>query len=253
MASNKQKKQQSQAQPKSQPAAAAVVKKEKHSKKSQSSKQTTATKKSCSKCWYWTLGIIVLLIAIVVAIRYDTNKNGNGNFEKSAFGTFLKDTGALPYVLIATTNTLHYSARGYQWAEVNLPVYYTKTKEISTPYFNFSKDVGINIWNGLKQLRANFCQIVKDKYVVACKYIDQYSPGLPKKIENISITSWDILSSTAIKVYSGSVEFFKTNVFVGKLSPENLSKALNETQNCAAEYYSWFHKKVDDYANIKSS
>jgi len=45
--------------------------------------------------------------------------------------------------------------------------------------------------------------------------------------------------------------FFKTKVFVGNLSPENLSKALNQTQIAAAEYYRWFHKKVDAYAKIQ--
>lgn len=37
----------------------------------------------------------------------------------------------------------------------------------------------------------------------------------------------------------------------GQLSPENLSKALNQTQYAMADYYSWFHKKVDIYAKIK--
>lgn len=37
----------------------------------------------------------------------------------------------------------------------------------------------------------------------------------------------------------------------GQLSPENLSKALNQTQYAVADYYSWFHKKVDIYAKIK--
>lgn len=37
----------------------------------------------------------------------------------------------------------------------------------------------------------------------------------------------------------------------GSLSPENLNKALNQTQVAVADYYSWFHKKVDIYAKIK--
>lgn len=51
------------------------------------------------------------------------------------------------------------------------------------------------------------------------------------------------------------VLFFHFNFFrdhhSGQLSPENLSKALNQTQYAAADYYSWFHKKVDIYAKIK--
>lgn len=34
----------------------------------------------------------------------------------------------------------------------------------------------------------------------------------------------------------------------GKLSPENLHLALSQTKKAAADYCSWFHKKVEEYA-----
>lgn len=40
-------------------------------------------------------------------------------------------------------------------------------------------------------------------------------------------------------------------IFSGTLSPENIGKALNLTTERALGYYSWFHEKVDSYANIK--
>lgn len=45
--------------------------------------------------------------------------------------------------------------------------------------------------------------------------------------------------------------FFSLFHFSGQFSPENLNKALNQTQVAVANYYSWFHKKVDIYAKIK--
>lgn len=38
--------------------------------------------------------------------------------------------------------------------------------------------------------------------------------------------------------------------YSGPLSPQSLSSALNQTQIVAAQYYSWFHQKVDTYAKI---
>lgn len=83
--------------------------------------------------------------------------------------------------------------------------------------------------------------------------IDQYIPGASKSISDITKTTWNVISSVSIKSYKTGCDFFKTKVFVGQLSPENLGKALNTTQNRAAEYYSWFYQKVDAYAKIKSS
>lgn len=80
----------------------------------------------------------MILSAIGGLLAYDTHRNG-GIFEKSATGKFLKDSGALPYVEIAWTKSLSTSARGFQWAEANLPIYVNEMK----PYGNFLKDLGI--------------------------------------------------------------------------------------------------------------
>lgn len=100
------------------------------------------------------LGVIGGLLA------YDTQRNG-GVFENSAAGKFLKDTGALPYVEVAWIKSMSTSARGYQWAEVNVPVYANITYVTLKPYGLFLKDLGIvgsnsakNGWNIAKDYVA---------------------------------------------------------------------------------------------------
>lgn len=91
----------------------------------------------------------MLLGAIGGLLAYDTQRN-DGVFEKSAAGKFLKDTGALPYVEVAWTKSLSSSARGFQWAEVNVPVYANITYVALKPYGLFLKDLGIVGLNGAK-------------------------------------------------------------------------------------------------------
>lgn len=90
-----------------------------------------------------------MLGAIGGLLAYDTQRN-DGVFEKSAAGKFLKDTGALPYVEVAWTKSLSTSARGYQWAEVNVPIYANITYVALKPYGLFLKDLSIVGLNAAK-------------------------------------------------------------------------------------------------------
>ncbi|CAD7087521.1 unnamed protein product [Hermetia illucens] len=211
-----------------------------------SAKKSKSSTKKSSVC-PWLFGSFLLLGAIAGVLVYDTNVNGKGVFQKSVTGKFLKDAGALPYVETAWYTVMSNCARGYKWAEVNLPPVFAKACEVSKPYVDLSKDllkIGCNtltsVWENLKDLVAR-------KGPVVTEFIEQYAPGLPQKIQDFSVSAW----ATSVEVYQNSCDFMKTKVFVGNLSPENLSKALNQTQAVAAEYYSWFHEKVDAYAKIK--
>lgn len=107
-----------------------------------------------------------MLGAIGGLLAYDTQRN-DGVFEKSAAGKFLKDTGALPYVEVAWTKSLSTSARGFQWAEANVPVYLNKTIVVLQPYGVVLKDLGIvglnaakNGWTVTKEYVATKTPIV---------------------------------------------------------------------------------------------
>lgn len=88
------------------------------------------------------MGSLLLSSLIVGLLAWDTNRHG-GVFEKTATGDLLKRTGALPYVEVAYTKTLSNSARGFKWAEANVPVYANKTCVALKPYLLVAKDLGV--------------------------------------------------------------------------------------------------------------
>lgn len=128
---------------------------------SQEKSQKKGKSSSKSSCCLFFFGSLLLIGAIGGLLAYDTQRN-DGVFEKSAAGKFLKDAGALPYVETAWTKTLSTSARGYQWAEVNVPIYANITYVTLKPYGLVLKDLGIIGLNGAK----NGWEVTKE-YVAA--------------------------------------------------------------------------------------
>ncbi|XP_055642716.1 transmembrane protein 214-A [Toxorhynchites rutilus septentrionalis] len=221
------------------------------SKKNKSAKSNKASKsKSTSVCCSLLMGTFLLFGLTGGLIGFDTYRAG-GKFENSQTGQLLKQAGLLPAVQDTWTCSLKYSARGYKWAEENVPVYYQKTSKAVGPYVEFSIDLSKILWNGAKKGFGNVKLLVEQKKPVVVDFIEQYAPGLPKKIGDFACSSWTAVSTFTVNTYKHSCEFFKTKVFVGQLSPENLGKAFNSTQVAAAQYYSWFHDQVDFYAKIK--
>lgn len=88
------------------------------------------------------MGSLLLSGLIVGLLAWDTNRHG-GVFEKTATGDLLKRTGALPYVEVAYIKTLSNSARGFKWAEANVPVYANKSCVALKPYLLVAKDLGV--------------------------------------------------------------------------------------------------------------
>jgi len=188
-----------------------------------------SVKKSSSSCCKYLLGSFILIGAIGALIAYDTQVNGNGVFEKSATGKWLKNAGLLPHVEAAWYKTMAVSARGYQWAEKNLPVYLKPVLELSCDLLKMSRNAAINIFEKLREL------------------VNTNAPGVALKVEEVYL----IVSTKTIEIYNITREYLAANVFVGSLSPENIGKALNQTKIAAARYYSIFHQKVDAYAQIQ--
>uniref|UniRef100_A0A7G3AYD0 Uncharacterized protein n=1 Tax=Lutzomyia longipalpis TaxID=7200 RepID=A0A7G3AYD0_LUTLO len=223
--------------------------KQQNTQEKTTSKRAEKSSKSSSIC-PWILGVFVLLGAIGGIIAYDVHVHG-GQFEASSTGKFLKDTGALPYVETVWFTSLSYTARGYQWAEMNVPIFYGKARTALTPYCEFGCELATVVWNKVKQGFSSGCSFVQEKSPVVGNFVDQYIPGLSQRVGDATRATWGTISRLSVDYYHFGCEFFRTKVFVGSLSPENLSKALNETQVVAARYYSWFHDKVDAYAKIK--
>lgn len=132
---------------------------------------------SGSPCCRYLIGSILLLSIIGGLLAYDTHRNG-GVFEKSATGKILKDAGALPYVEVAWTKTLSCSARGFQWAEVNVPVYYNHTYVVLHPYGVFLKDLGIVGLNAAKDGWANTKTYVALKTPIVVAFVSDFRTPL---------------------------------------------------------------------------
>ncbi|KNC30351.1 hypothetical protein FF38_03942 [Lucilia cuprina] len=206
----------------------------------QKKKQTTEQKKRGCGCCKWAFGSILLVALIAGALFYDTEVNGKGVFAKSATGKVLQNAGLLPHVEKAWYTTMSTAARGYKWTEKNLPPYTKPICQLVCDVSKLVRNAACNAFTATKDL-------LNAKLPVAAEFLEQYVPGLPKKIENTAGT----VKTVSLDVYGKAVAFFKTQVLVGRLSPENLSKTFNQTQTLALEYYNQFHKKVDAYAKLK--
>lgn len=217
------------------------------SKKSRAAKTNKTSRSGATTvCCSFLLATFLLFGLTGGLIGFDTYRAG-GKFENSHTGQLLKQAGLLPAVQDTWTCTLKYSARGFKWTEEHVPVYYGLAKETVGPYVEFSIDFSKILWNGTKKGFGNLKLLVEQKTPVVAEFVEQYAPGLPKKIGAFASSSWTF----TVNIYNHSCEFFKTKVFVGPLSPKSLGKAFNSTQQAAAQYYCWFHEQVDFYAKVK--
>jgi hypothetical protein len=219
-------------------------------------KQNKKQKKACdgsskSSCCPWFFGSLILFGTIAGLITYETNVLYGGKFEETSVGRVLKQMGALPHVEHAWFTSLKYSARGYKWAEENAPIAYGKSKTFLEPYGEFAKDLGITILNTGKKGYECTKEFVYEKIPVVLNFIDSYAPGMGDKISEVTSTTLKGFCSITCNTWRHFVDFFKTKVFVGNFSPENLGKMTNTASQRALGYYSWFHEKVDFYAKVE--
>ncbi|KAH8341621.1 hypothetical protein KR059_012373 [Drosophila kikkawai] len=213
---------------------------EKSSAQQKKNKQNAAAQKKKCGCCKWTLGSILVIALIAGALYYDTETNGKGVFEKSATGKVLKNAGVLPHVQKTWYTVMGAGARGYKWAEVNVPPYAEPAIKTTCDLWKLARNAVCNVYqNGKGYFSA--------KWPVVAKFIDEYVPNLSGKIEAFAAG----VSDFAVSSYDKSAVLIKEKVLVGRFSPENINQALNQTRNAALEYYNQFHKKVDAYAKLK--
>lgn len=215
------------------------VKKNVQDKSTQQKKKSTSGKSS-SGCCKWFLGSIVLLAVIAGVLHYDTNTNGKGVFANSATGKMLKNAGLLPHVEKAYVVVMTNTARGYKWAEQRLPGYMAPVGRLACDMFKLTRNTACSAYGIVKDFAVA-------KWPVVSAALESYVPGLPQKLENVTVSTRVLISDSIGKI----VEFFKVNVFVGTLSPENLGKALNQTQIAVVKYANEFSQQMDAWAKRK--
>lgn len=98
------------------------------------------------------MGSIVLVALIAGALLYDTEVNGKGVFAKSATGKVLQNAGVLPHVEKAWYTSMSCAARGYKWAEKNLPPYTKPACQLICDVSKMVRNVACNACTAIRDL-----------------------------------------------------------------------------------------------------
>ncbi|KAK5649111.1 hypothetical protein RI129_004003 [Pyrocoelia pectoralis] len=180
----------------------------------------------------------ILIAAIAGVLYYDINQHGS--WAKSRTFSSLKDFGVVQYyhkALNRTTDGLHWL---HLRMDEQVPGYYDTVSEHVAPYGKLAREFSVICGN----LFRNFRELVIKKYPDVLASIEEYAPGLVEQSQEAFRNAW----STSVFYVYRSVDYLKTEVFVGQLAPENMQRvvleAFNNTQQKAAEYYSWIYEKV---------
>ncbi|KAG7200304.1 hypothetical protein KM043_017769 [Ampulex compressa] len=207
----------------------------------------------------WRKGSIVLLLLIGAVLAYDLRKHGS--FEASSTGKFMKNSGIMMYGQKAWMTTKMYSVKGLECVEASAPEYYKATIDLCTPYIKLTKDICLVMKNLSIKLYENIMAYIMKNGPLVVETIEHYAPGMLDEIRTRSMQGLEL-----IKVYSAmigeiiiehstnTIRWLGRNVFVGKLSPENLqnyaNRAIDTTQTLASQTYDWVYEKVQTLSKV---
>lgn len=108
------------------------------------------------------MGSIFIIALIAGALYYDTEVNGKGVFEKSATGKVLKNAGVLPHVQKSWYTVMGAGARGYKWAELNVPPYAEPVIKTTCDLWKLARNAACNAYqNGKGYFGAKWPVVAK--------------------------------------------------------------------------------------------
>lgn len=214
---------------------------------------------SANKKFPWKKGIILLLLFISVILGYDIYKHDD--FKASNTNKFLKRSGLFACGQQSWIIMQEYSYKALEFVEATSPEYYKATIETCQPYIKLTGNVYIIIKNHFLKIYDNILEYIEKNSPLIIQTIEHYIPGM---LDEIKLRSNQGLEY--IKVYSNlcveklnehsiaTLQWLEHNVFVGKLSPENLqnyaSKAIDTTQTLASQTYDWVYEKVQTLSKV---
>ncbi|XP_044265792.1 transmembrane protein 214-A [Tribolium madens] len=195
--------------------------------------------KKASRSWFRFLFYTTTLL-LAIYIYADTKQAGS--WQKSNTRKFLTETGVCDYTHKVVSKVQDgWLAVDNQIME-NFPTYRQGVIDFSQPYIEFLRSFGQILCN----MCTNIKEIIIEKYPVVVKSIDSYAPGVVEQSQNAVTTAW----SSSVFYVSRSIDYLRTEVFVGQLSPANMQRvvyeAFNTTQTKATEYYHWLYEKVQN-------
>ncbi|XP_034183934.1 transmembrane protein 214 [Osmia lignaria lignaria] len=214
---------------------------------------------SNDKKFPWKKGIVLLLLLTAVVFGYDTYKHGC--FKAPNTSKCLRRTVSYAYGQQSWTLVQEYSSKSLEFIESTSPEHYKATVETFKPYIKLAGDVCLVIRNISFKIYENIGEYGAKNGPVVLQTIEHYVPGMLDKIN-----LWSNQSLEFVKVYSNlcaekvsehstaTLQWLEHNVFVGKLSPENLqnyaSKAIDTTQSLASRTYDWVYEKVQTLSKV---
>ncbi|KAF4531915.1 hypothetical protein B566_EDAN000944 [Ephemera danica] len=193
----------------------------------------------------WKTANFLLIVAITGLAAYDINKHGT-----SSTGHFLKETGVLHYGQIACD----YFAEGpiYKWGKETLPPLWA---QYGSPAWKVVRDLSHKAVTVVQAWALNLGNWATETWPIVVDFIEKYAPGLLDKCQEFGWTAWGYTKHYSELGYGhaknasiSAITWVNTNVLVGQLSPENLSRvslqAYNATQTFAIDTYQWISEKV---------
>ncbi|XP_058803960.1 transmembrane protein 214-B [Phymastichus coffea] len=218
-----------------------------------------SSKKSSKGGFPWKTGCFLLLLFIGAIVAYDTHKHGS--FEATNTARFLKDSGICAFVQKTWVSTKLYADKGRGYIESSSPEYYKAVIDFSKPYIKLAEDVYLVLSKIFIELYDNVSNYIVITKPLVQQTIEQYVPGLLDSLQEGILKGIDKLKGYSVLITEQIVEnsfkatrWLKTNVFIGKLSPENLqnyaSQAINTTQAFASQTYNWVYEKVQTISKV---
>ncbi|KAK9306615.1 hypothetical protein QLX08_002800 [Tetragonisca angustula] len=211
---------------------------------------------SANKKFPWKKGIILLLLLISTILAYDIYKHDDFKVNK-----FLKRTGLVAYGQQSWIIMQEYSSKTLDFIEATSPEYYKITVETCKPYIKLAGDIYLVMKHVSFKIYDNIAEYIEKNGPLVIQTIEHYVPGMLDEIKLRSNQGLELL-----KVYSNllvgmlterstaTLQWLEHNVFVGKLSPENLqnyaSKAIDTTQTLASQTYDWVYEKVQTLSKV---
>ncbi|KYN32449.1 hypothetical protein ALC56_13306 [Trachymyrmex septentrionalis] len=213
---------------------------------------------SSSRGFPWRFASLLLLFLIGAIVAYDTQKHGS--FEASQVGKFLKTSGILKHVEKAWTTLKFYWSAGHK-AVKDSSEYYKAVVDLCAPYIKLAGDVCLVVRNVSIKLYNNVAAYVERNVPIIIDTIEHYAPGIFEQIKSRSLqglefvkVSFILIGEKVIEHSSASIQWLEKNVFVGKLSPDNLRNyaiwAFDTTQSYATQTYDWVYEKVQTLSKV---
>jgi len=214
---------------------------------------------SSTRSFPWRSASLFLLLLIGAIVAYDTQKHGS--FEASQVGKFLKTSGILKHIEKTWTTLKLYWSAGHKAIKDSSPEYYKAVVDLCTPYIKLAGDLYLIARNVSVKLYSNTAAYVERNIPIILDTIEHYAPGIIEQIKSRSLQGVEfvkicfiVIGEKVIEHSSWTIQWLEKNVFVGKLSPDNLRNyaiwAFDTTQSYATETYDWVYEKVQTLSKV---